>query len=112
METQVGYRHRDMKRKAGNAGGRGCAAPGTVRRMSVAEVAPLQFWIKFVVPRQPVILVGQLPDKEWRASAWTSDYLADKAVRSAVLPAHDLRRRNPWRRTVCSASVGTWCAVL
>lgn len=57
------------------------AVSGGVESRKVGDLSPDQLWSEFISQRQPVRIMGHLPDKQWKVSKWSNSYLMSKAVR-------------------------------
>ena len=56
-----------------------------VSSISVAEVTPEEFFVRYISPRQPIKFHNQLlSDVPWNVNLWTNQYLKDLAGRSQV----------------------------
>jgi len=68
-----------------------CGVTGLVDKVS-ADIAPREFYERYIRLRRPVIIRGLLTDTEWKGNGWTNNYLIEKAGKAKLLVED---RKNP-----------------
>ncbi len=57
----------------------------SIDRLDPSRISPSEFFAKYVVPRQPVVLTSVAEDKNWKGNEkWTNDYLKSCAGEGIV----------------------------
>ena len=62
-----------------------------VEKIDASSLTPEEFYLKYVVPRKPVILRGAPTDEAWKGHHWTNEYLGKKV---GPVPVKVERRAN------------------